>query len=202
MADLKGKRIAIINIPLGMFMLSRTLEVAGLGTKDVSVVLLPEDKHEKAYLQNKIDVAITFEPYKTKLANLGAHVIFDSSKIPNEIFDLLVVSEETYQSRRTDLCHVTQQWFRTLEYMKQNSIDAQQRMSKRLGMDVASYQGMMDGLIVPDGSENIRLLSGANPAILQPAIKLKNTMLDAKLLSTDVNIKEALATDFLSSCLK
>lgn len=202
LADLKGKRIAIINIPLGVFMLSRTLDAAGLQARDVSVVLLPEDSHEKAYLQNKIDVAVTFEPYKTKLAQAGAHMLFDSSKIPNEIFDLLVVSEETYQSRRQELCHVTQQWFRTLEYIQANSTEAQRRMSKRLGMDPALYQGMMDGLVVPGSQENIRLLAGDHPAILQPAQNLVKAMLDAKLIPAAVDPQAALTPDFLSTCLK
>lgn len=201
LADLKGKRIAIINIPLGVFMLSRTLDAAGLKAKDVTVVLLPEDVHEKAYKQNKIDVAVTFEPFKTRLAQAGAHMLFDSSKIPNEIFDLLIVSEETYQTRRKDLCHVTQQWFRTLDYVQANAKDAKDKMSKRLGMDPGLYQGMMDGLVVPARQENIRLLAGNTPAILQPAKNLAKAMLDAGLIPAAVDPSTALAPEFLPSCL-
>jgi NitT/TauT family transport system substrate-binding protein len=201
LADLKGKRIAVINIPLGVFMLSRTLDAAGLKAKDVSVVLMPEDKHEKAYLQNDIDAAVTFEPFKTRLAQAGAHMLFDSSKIPNEIFDLLVVSEEIYQSRREELCHLTQQWFQTLDYVQANSREAQRRMSKRLGMDPALYQGMIDGLVVPGSHENIRLLAGSNPAIMQPAKNLSKAMLEAKLIPFAVDPQAALAPDFLPGCL-
>lgn len=201
LADLKGKRIAVINIPLGVFMLSRTLDAAGLKAMDVSVVLLPEDKHEKAYLQNKIDAAVTFEPFKTKLAQAGAHMLFDSSKIPNEIFDLLVVTDETYQARRDDLCHVTKQWFKTLEYIQANKKETEGRMSKRLGMDSTLYQGMMDGLLVPGRQENVHLLTGNNPAILQPAINLTKAMLDSKLIPQSVDPREILVPEFLVACL-
>lgn len=201
LADLKGKRIAITNIPLGVYMLSRTLDAAGLKAKDVTVIPLPEDTHEQAYRQNKVDVAITFEPFKTRLAQAGAHVIFDSSKIPDEVFDLLLVSEETYQSRRKDLCTLTQQWFRTLDYVKANTAEAQAKMSKRLGMDPALYQGMMDGLKVPSREENLRLLSGNNPAMLEAAKKLAKVMQDAGLINTPVDPATMMAPDFLSSCL-
>lgn len=201
LADLKGKRIAVINIPLGVFMLSRTLDAAGLQAKDVTVVLLPEDKHEKAYLQNKIDAAITFEPFKTKLAQAGARKLFDSSRIPNEIFDLLVVTDDIYQTRQQELCHITRQWFRALDYVQANPQEAQQRMSKRMGMDPALYQGMMSGLVVPMREENVRLLSGSNPALLKPANNLARAMLAAKLLPAPVDPAAALAPEFLFSCL-
>ena len=201
LADLKGKRIAIINIPLGVFLLSRTLDAAGLKAKDVSVILLPEDKHEKAYLQGKIDAAITFEPFKTRLSQAGAHKLFDSSDIPNEIFDLLVVSEEVYLTRRKELCNITQQWFRTLDYVQANMLDSRQRMSKRLGMDPGLYQGMMDGLLVPGREENLRLLSGTNPSILKPAQNLTSAMLVAGLIPAALDPSEVLAPEFLSSCL-
>lgn len=201
LADLKGKRIAVINIPLGVFMLSRTLDAAGLTAKDVSVVLMPEDKHEKAYLQNKIDVAVTFEPFKTKLAQAGARKLFDSSSIPNEIFDLLVVSEEVYQSRREELCQFTRQWFRAQEYVQMNAQEAGQRMSKRMGIDPGLYREMMNGLLVPAREENLRLLSGNSPAILKPAQKLAQSMLEAKLLPVAVDPAAVLAPEFLPACL-
>jgi len=202
LSDLKGKRIAITNIPLGVFMLSRTLEVAGLQAKDVSVIPMPEDTHVKAYLQNKIDAAVTFEPFKTKFAQVGAQVIFDSKKMPNEIFDLLVVSEETYQKRSEDLCELTRQWFRTLDYIKANTQESHAQMSKRLAIDPSLYQAMMDGLKVPDRQENINLLSGAQPAITKPAESLAQAMLSAGLIATPVVPFSALATEFLASCLK
>jgi len=202
LSDLKGKRIAIVNIPLGVFMLSRTLEAAGLKAKDVSVIPMPENAHEKAYQQNKIDVAVTFEPFKTKLAQAGAHMLFDSSKIPNEIFDLLVVHEETYQKRSKDLCELSKQWFRTLDYIQNNTQDSHARMSKRLGMDPSLYQAMMDGLKVPDAQENIRLLSGSHPAIIQPISNLAKTMFESGLITTTVSAEALLSSEFLASCLK
>lgn len=201
LADLKGKRIAITNIPLGVYMLSRTLDAARLKPKDVTVIPMPEDKHEFAYQQKQIDAAVTFEPFKTKLKQAGAHTLFDSSKIPNEIFDLLLVTEDVYQNRRTELCELTRQWFRTLEYVHDHVQETHALMSKRLGMDPALYQSMMDGLVVPSMQENQRLLAGDAPGLLQPARRLSQAMLDARLIHAPVDPAAALAPDFLPSCL-
>ena len=53
--QLEGKRIGIVNIPLGLYMLSRMLEVAGLEAEDVTVIPMPEDKHESAYRKREAD---------------------------------------------------------------------------------------------------------------------------------------------------
>ncbi len=139
LADLKGKRVGMENIPLGAYILSRVLDMSGLKATDIDVIPMPEDKHEKAYLQGKIDAAITMEPYKTRMTKAGAHVLLDSSQIPNEIFDLIVVREDVYQTRRDDLCNLAKQWFRTLDYVQANQQDAYTRMGKRLGMDAEAF---------------------------------------------------------------
>ncbi|MBS4097832.1 MAG: ABC transporter substrate-binding protein [Sulfuricella sp.] len=201
LADMKGKRVAIVNIPLGVYMLNRTLDAAGLTPSDVTVVTLPEDRHEKAYVQGKVDVAITFEPFKTRLAQAGAHVIFDSSHIPNEIFDLLVVREEVYANRRKELCEFVRQWFVTLDYIRDHPRDAATRMGKRLGMDEPTYRATMGGLILPSRTENQRLLGGATPALLGPAQRLVGIMAKERLISVPVNPADAIDPSF-QGCLQ
>lgn len=176
LADLKGKRIAMENITLGVYMLNRTLEAAGLRHDDVTVIPMPEDKHEKAYLQDKIDAAVTMEPYKTRLAKAGAHAVFDSSRIPDEIFDVMVVREDVYYARREELCGIVRQWFRALDYVKANPEEAAGRMGKRLGMPLDTFKTMTGGLIQPSRDDNRRLLGGSKPELLGSAQRLAAIM--------------------------
>jgi NitT/TauT family transport system substrate-binding protein len=201
LAELKGKRLGMENIPLGVYILSRILEVAGLTTADIQVVPMPEDKQEKAYLQGKIDAAITMEPYKTKLTQAGAHVLFDSSRIPDEIFDLVVVREEAYKTRRDELCQITRQWFRTLDYVQANQQDAANRMSKRMGVDMEIFRASVEGIKVPSRQENQRLLGGKTPALLVPAGRLVEIMLRAHMIPAPVDIATAIDPGF-EACLR
>jgi NitT/TauT family transport system substrate-binding protein len=200
LADLKGKRVTIVNIPLGVYMLNRTLAAAGLSASDVTILTLPEDKHEKAYLAGKTDVAITFEPFKTRLADAGAHVLFDSSRIPNEIFDLLIVNEDTYVNRRTELCKLVQQWNRALEYMDENPTKAASRMAKRLDMEPDAFLESLKGMVLPSREENVRLLGGKSPAILPPAKRLEEIMRNEHMLPAAVDISSAIDPQF-QECL-
>jgi NitT/TauT family transport system substrate-binding protein len=199
-ADLKGKRIAILNIPLGVYMLTRTLNKAQLTRKDVFVIPSSEARHPEMYKQGKADAFITFEPFKSELARMGAHVIFDSSQIPDEIFDLMVVHEDVYQSRRQEVCEVAQQWFNTLEYIRQAPDDAAARMGKRLGVTAQDYRKMAAGIITPTLADNLRLLAGNAPAIVAPAHNLVNVMLAEGQLKKHVAIDSALDSG-LAGCI-
>lgn len=197
--DLKGKRIAIENIPLGVYMLTRTLNAAGLKRDEVEVVPLAESKHEQLYKQNKADAIITFEPIKSQLAALGAHVVFDSSNIPNEIFDLLVVQEDVYQTRRAEVCEIARQWYRTLDYIRRTPAESEQRIAKRLGVDVAAYRRMSEGIVIPNQTDNQALLGGAHPALIPAAALLNQVMVQEGLLTRTVDLRAALTPD-LQEC--
>lgn len=192
LADLKGRRIVIENIPLGVYMLTRTLNAARLTREDVQIIPGAESRHPEMYKQGKADAFITFDPFKSQLAALGAHVIFDSSQIPNEIFDLMVVHEDVFQARRQAVCGVAQQWFRALDYMKQSPEEANRRIAKRLGVSEQAYRVMVDGIARPALPDNLRLLSGQSPAIVLPANNLVQVMLKEGQLKRSVDIRQAL----------
>lgn len=196
LADIKGKRVSIVNIPLGLYMLNRLLDFAGLSRDDVEVFPMPESKQEDFFLQGKADVVITFEPVKTRLIKHGLHVIFDSTKIPDEIFDLLIVHEDVYQKRSDDLCFVVKQWFKSLEYMKSNKNDAALRITKRLGLDVSEYDNLMSGLVLPSKKDNKKLLGGDSPQLLVPGKKLVEIMLKEQQISRQVNVSDAVDPQF------
>lgn len=201
LADLKGKRLGMVNIPLGAYLLNRILDMSGLKAADVEIISMPEDKHEKAYRQGKIDAVITMEPYKSRITQAGAHVLFDSSQIPDEIFDLVVVREDIYRSRRDDLCDLVRQWFRTLDYIKDNRQGAYTHMGKRLGMDDDAFRAAMAGLKVPSRQENQRLLGGDAPALLVPASRLLEIMQRGRMIPGAVDIAGAIDPAF-ASCLR
>ncbi len=200
LSDLKGKRIAILNIPLGVYMLSRTLDAAGLTRKDVTVIPSAESKHEEMYRLGKADAFITFDPFKTALAKRGAHVLFDSSMIPNEIFDLMLVREEVFQARREDVCNVAHQWMRTLHYMRQSPDAAAASIAKRLGVTPQEYLNMVQGIKTPTLQENLSLLGGKTPGILNAAKRLNVLMKSEGQLNRDIDINAALVSD-LQTCV-
>ncbi len=200
LADLKGKRIATSNIPLGFYMLNRTLEAAGLSRNDVEVIPISESKHEQYYREGKVDAVITMEPYTTNIARLGAHRLFDSSRIPEEIVDLMMVHEDVYQNRRAEVCALVRQWFRTLDYIRDQPRDAAQRISRRLKVQEAEYHAMVQGLAFPSRADNLRLLGGDRPQLLDIAGKLMKVMQAERQLTGPVDAAQAF-DPHIATCL-
>ena len=182
--DLKGKRVGVESLALGAYVLSRALSKAGLTPGDVTIVPLSVQEHEQAYTAGKIDAVVTFEPAKTKIIAQGGRCIFDSSEIPNEIIDVIVVRTDLLTSKSGQLKALEEGWFRALDYLKNNPADAAQRMGRREGITAVEFTDALKNLNIPDKNENKRLLSGE---LLTPAKRLADVMLREKLLSRPVD---------------
>lgn len=190
--DLKGKRVGVESMALGAYVLNRALDMAGLTPRDVTVVPITVGEHEKAYVSGKIDAVVTFEPAKTKLIALGGRSIFDSRQIPNEIIDVIVVRADILQAKSGQLKELEEGWYKALEYIQKNHADATLRMGKREGVTAAQFSDELKGMIIPDRNENRRLLSGA---LLVPARRLAEVMVQGKLLSKPVDPAKLLARE-------
>lgn len=201
LSDLKGKKILITNIPLGVYMLGRLLDKANLKPSDVTVTQSPEDKHPKIYKENKADAVITFDPFASEITKMGGKIIFDSSEIPNEIFDVLMVKEELYQKRKAELCDLGKQWFKVMDYIKNQNDLASEKIGKRMGTTAQDYKNMMKGLTIPDRQLQEKLFTGKTPLILNAAEKLAATMIKEKVIKNIPDFKSLIDPDFLE-CTK
>lgn len=187
--DIKGKRIGAEATALGAYMLTRSLQKAGLSLFDVQIVQIPINGHEQAFKEGRVDAVVTFEPVKTKLLNAGANKLFDSSMIPGEIVDVLVVRRDYMERYPERIHHLLQAWFRALEYMQKNPGDAIKCMAVREGARPEEFAASLKGLHFPDMEENRAMLWNDSPTMLSSAEKLKKIMLDNKLLHKDIDIK-------------
>jgi len=198
LTDIKGKRVAAVNIPLGLYMLSRLLDRAGLEKKDIELSLMSETEQEAFYKSGQADVVITYDPVKTALQKAGMKTIFDSTDIPNEIFDILVVHESVYLSHKKDVCEVVNQWFETLDYIHENQQDAAVKISRRLGVSESDYHQMLKGIIIPDKKTVKAMLGGEKPELVPAANRLASILQKERLIKDFADVSGAIDTDFVS----
>ena len=90
---LRGKRIAVENSNVGAILLDGALLAAELTAADVEIISCTLEEHINCY--SSADAVVTYEPFRTKLLQLGAHQLFDSSQMPGRIVDVLVVHAES-----------------------------------------------------------------------------------------------------------
>lgn len=187
MKELKGKRIGVEENALGAYMLGRALEYSGMKPQDVEIVSLMVGEHETAFGEGRIDAAVTFDPFKTRLLKMGGKVVFDSSKIPDEIVDVLVADPEYLRMHRDEVMALIEAWYRSLDYLRDHREDAAQRIAGRLGISPAEFLDSLEGLRIADRESNERMLSGESPALEENLQRLSRMMQANSLLNGPVD---------------
>lgn len=89
--DLRGKRIAFEQGAVGELVLSAMLSEAGLSKQQVELIHFPINRLEGVWHNNFADVVIAYEPVASAIEASGGVRIYDSSQMPNMIFDVLAV---------------------------------------------------------------------------------------------------------------
>jgi len=102
LAQLPGKRIMLVQKTVSEYLLERAMDVNGLGAQIPQLRLMNTSDSDLvgAFLGNKGNqVAVTWKPLVSQILAQGGDVkpLFDSSRIPGEILDLLVVRTEVLQ---------------------------------------------------------------------------------------------------------
>jgi NitT/TauT family transport system substrate-binding protein len=188
LADLKGKRIAVETGSIAAYFVMRTLQHAGLTIRDVTPVHLPLDTHLTAYREGKVDAVATYEPMRSRLLEAGAHVLFDSRKLPGEIVDVLVVQRGYLMRHPERITQLRRAWFESLHFFNQSRSDAIQVMARRERMTPSEFEKVLAGFRLPTEEENRLLLAGQQPKLHESATRLRNAMRDAGLLHVDAPV--------------
>lgn len=194
---LRGKRIAVENAAVGAIMLDAMLESAGLKVTDVELISSTVDEHAKIYQSGKADAVITFEPTRSALLKQGAHTLFDSSRIPDRILDVLVVRADQISQHSEALKVLVAAHFRALAYQAQQPQNAAKRIAPFLGVPETEVAAQYDGVKIPNLAENYVFLSGDQAKLKSTIAGLSDLMLRRKLLQHAVNPEHLVDPRFL-----
>ncbi len=195
LADIKGQKVGVELNAVGAVMLNALLEAAQLPRDSVRVVNTPVDQSIQAFRQRKIDVLITFEPFRRELLSGGAHEIFNSRRIPGAIIDVLAVRHDALQHHSGHLKELISAYFSARRHMKKEPEDAYTRMAPRLGIDATQLAAMYKGLKLPTLEQNRQWL---NSGLLDKrAQKLMKLMKEWQLIEATPDISHLANASFL-----
>ena len=100
LADIKGQKINLVELSVSHYLLARGLSTVKLQEKDIKTVNTSDADIVAAAKSPDTTAVVTWNPQLLEVkANPGATLVFDSSKIPGEIEDLLVVKTETLEGQ-------------------------------------------------------------------------------------------------------
>ncbi|BAY30181.1 ABC-type nitrate/sulfonate/bicarbonate transporter protein [Nostoc carneum NIES-2107] len=196
---LKGKRVGVESTALGAFFIARALEKNGLSPKDVKIVSLDFSQHERAFKEDKVDAIVTFGPPRFKLLAAGAKLLFDSSQIPGEIVDTLVVSQDAITNNSPTIQTLVNERFRALDYLNKNPEAAAALIAPRTGVTPKQILDAFKGMHQPNLEENQKLLNQTDPALVNGMKGLVKVMVEHKLIPTAIDPASILDDRFVKN---
>lgn len=160
LAELRGRAIGVELDGVSGVMLLSVLEKAGLSTSQVSLVDLPVNQHPEAWRQGLIDVSVCYQPVADALERAGAVRLFDSSELPDTIFDVLVVTHEAERRNPDAARDLVLGHFTGLRHLVRNLHDALYRIATRQSVSPAAVQQALATVMLPELAANQRYLAG------------------------------------------
>jgi NitT/TauT family transport system substrate-binding protein len=132
--DLRGKTVAVGEGTAAQFFLNAVLKDAGMSQKDVQVVNLSQGDAGAAFLAEKVDAAVTWEPWLTK-ARSAPHgqVLLDSSRTPGVMTEVLVFPREAIARQGKDIQGLVGAWYRAVAFHQKSPKESMEIMAKGLG---------------------------------------------------------------------
>lgn len=198
LSELKNKRVGVEKTALGAYVLDRALAKTGLSTDQVNTVSLEFSEHADAFMNNRVDAVVTFEPVKSLLVNKGGKVLFDSTQIPGEIIDVFLVTDDVLQHAPDRVEYFVAAWYQGLKYLQTNPQQSYELLSSSLDLSYPEFEQALAGIHFPDADEN-RVLFANNAAELEFVRQnLMKTMLKTRLLHTDVSMMPLFDGRFVS----
>lgn len=170
-AALRGKRVGVENTALGSYVLGRALQVNGVHESEITQVSLTVDETVDAFRANKADAVVTFEPFKTALTKLGGVKIFDSSEIPDEIVDVLIVRADFADSHPNAIKAVVRGWLKATDIVNAQRPEVLREIAVRLSMTDGDLRRVLQDMKIPTGARNLDLLT-ANGGLVATSKKL------------------------------
>ena len=197
--DLRGRPVGVELSSLGLYLLQRALALSGMTLDDVDVVSIDYPELAVAYEAGRIDAAVVYDPQRSRLLEQGARQIFDSSQIPGEIVDVLLVREHLLETRTQDLRRLVDAWFRALDSLHSDPQQVASIMISRLELNEQELLESLTQVVIPDRQTNLELLSGSDPSLSAGLQQLGETMQSLGLLRSppalDVLLDDRLVTE-------
>lgn len=138
--ELKGKKVGVETSALGAYFLKRFIEKKQLSKSDFEIVNLEVNRHLNAIKQGQVDAVLTFDPVKSKLIEAGASKLFDSTEIPGEIIDVLIVNRASFdEKRQAVLSRFLKAHVKTISAINSNIKPYYHSLNSRLGLSEAQF---------------------------------------------------------------
>lgn len=143
-ADLKGRKVKLVELSVSHYLLARALSISGMKEGDVDLINTSDADIAAVFAADDNGAVVTWNPPLMQCRNVkGAKLVFDSGKIPGEIIDMMVVRTDAPDTLKKALVGA---WFETMAAMSSKSKTAKEAiayMANFAGGTVAEFKAQL-----------------------------------------------------------
>ena len=146
LAQIKGQNVNLVELSVSHYLLARALATAKMSERDLTVVNTSDADIVAAFATDDVTAVVTWNPLLAEVRAMpDVTPVFDSSMIPGEIIDMLVVSTEALEDPRFGKALVGA-WYETMATMSAAGAAgdaARTQMAEASGTDLAGYDAQL-----------------------------------------------------------
>jgi NitT/TauT family transport system substrate-binding protein len=143
-SDLKGRTVKLVELSVSHYLLARALSMNKMKEKDIKLINTSDADIAAVFASDKNGAVVTWNPPLMQCRNIkGANLVFDSSNIPGEIIDMMVVRTDSPDELKKALVGA---WYETMAAMSSKSkagMDAIASMADFAGGTVAEFKAQL-----------------------------------------------------------
>jgi NitT/TauT family transport system substrate-binding protein len=147
LTDLKGQRVNLVELSVSHYLLARGLETVGLTEKDLTVMNTSDADMVAVYGTDDVTAVSTWNPLLSEITSMpNSYKVFDSSQIPGEIIDLLVINTETLKKNPKLGKALVGAWYEIMANMNGTdtvAMAAKESMAIASGTDLAGFEAQL-----------------------------------------------------------
>jgi len=147
LADIKGQKVNLVELSVSHYLLARGLESVKLSEKDVKTVNTSDADIVAAYATPQVTAVVAWNPQLSTIKTMpNSSLVFNSSQIPGEIIDMMMVHTKTLKENPALGKALVGAWFETIGIMEKRDAAgkaARTAMAKASGTDLPGFEGQL-----------------------------------------------------------
>lgn len=144
LADIKGQNVNLVELSVSHYLLARALDTVSMAEKDIKVVNTSDADLVGVFTTADVTSTVTWNPLLSEITAMpDTSKVFDSSQIPGEIIDMMVVNTETLKDNPKFGKALVGAWYEIMSVMKKGDEEALTSMATASGTDLAGYKAQL-----------------------------------------------------------
>ncbi|MGD9739053.1 MAG: putative urea ABC transporter substrate-binding protein [Bauldia sp.] len=148
LAAIAGQDVHLVELSVSHYLLARGLDSVGLTERDLRVVNTSDADLVAAFQTPGVTATVTWNPLLSEIltTNSDAHLVFDSSQIPGEIIDIMMVNTDVLAENPDFGKALVGAWYEAMALMASDTpegIAAREAMAAAAGTDLAGFDAQL-----------------------------------------------------------